>query len=166
MIEREQRTLVERLSRDAAPRPRTFVVSDRMSPTDVNRTLRIAAVDVAVGRNARLHESPREGPEFAPIAVIPYRARNRVHRPKRATFTRAYGAEQAKRKGYFLGRWRDRLRGWLAESSRDVCVRAGLAAEQIGSARMRAPFSLRLRALLRAAKIHGIFKNVFLMVVR
>ena len=32
----------------------------------VNRTLRIAAVDVAFGRKARLHGSLREGPECAP----------------------------------------------------------------------------------------------------
>jgi hypothetical protein len=45
---------------------------ETMSRIDVKGTLRIAAVDVAVGRKVGLEESPREGPESAP---------NRLHLP-------------------------------------------------------------------------------------
>ena len=44
---------------------RKVVTADLMSRIDVNRTLRIAAVDVAVGRKARLQGSLREGRESA-----------------------------------------------------------------------------------------------------
>lgn len=52
-----------------------LVTSNRMARTDaqrmagvddVNRTLRIATVDVAFGRIAPLHRPPREGPETRP----------------------------------------------------------------------------------------------------
>src|SRR5580704_7791600 len=43
----------------------TGICAFRPAGVDVNRTLRIARLDVAVGREARLRGAPREGPECA-----------------------------------------------------------------------------------------------------
>jgi hypothetical protein len=50
---------------------------------DVDRTLRIAAADVAVGRRARPHESRREGPESGGKPAYPSRVGNSPHPPER-----------------------------------------------------------------------------------
>lgn len=49
------------------------------------------SANVGNGRRAHLQGSFREGPESAPIAVIPMGARNRLHRPKE-TFPAAFYA--------------------------------------------------------------------------
>lgn len=68
------------------------------------------SAEVPEGRKARLHRVP-EGPEFARKPSFHIERELGFTAQNRATFTRAYGAEQAKRKGCFLGPWRDRLRG-------------------------------------------------------
>jgi hypothetical protein len=52
---------------------------------DVHRTLRIAAVDVAVGRKAPLQGVASGGPKSARWPSFNIEPQNRLHRPKRAS---------------------------------------------------------------------------------